>query len=225
MTATCSAMLIASSWSCVTKTAVTPAWRRMSETSWRRRSRRLASRFENGSSSSTSDGRRRERARQRDALLLAAGQLVDEPLAGVGEPDELERLAHAALVGLAPEPVADVRARRPCAETARSPGRPSRSGAPRPARSGRRPTRCARRRRSRRHPAARGPAIIRSVVVLPQPDGPSSAHVPPARTSRSTPSTARTGPNAFSRPRMRSPTQGGRAPFPLSLTRRSRPSR
>ena len=36
--------------------------------------------------------------------------------------------------------------------------------------------------------------ISRPVVVLPQPDSPTSASVSPARTSKSTPSTARTAP-------------------------------
>src|SRR5688572_4802163 len=43
------------------------------------------------------------------------------------------------------------------------------------------------------------PPIIRRVVVLPHPDGPSSEKNSPARTSRDTPSTARTSPKRFSR--------------------------
>ena len=41
------------------------------------------------------------------------------------------------------------------------------------------------------------PPIIRSVVVLPQPDGPRSEKNSPARISRDTRSTASTGPNAL----------------------------
>ena len=43
------------------------------------------------------------------------------------------------------------------------------------------------------------PPIIRNVVVLPQPEGPSSEKNSPAPTSRETPSTARTSRNRFSR--------------------------
>ena len=42
------------------------------------------------------------------------------------------------------------------------------------------------------------PAIIRSVVVFPQPDGPSSVINSPSRTSRSRLLTARNDPNRFS---------------------------
>ena len=47
------------------------------------------------------------------------------------------------------------------------------------------------------------PAIRRSTVVLPQPDGPSTVSISPGRTSRSTSSTATTSPNARRRPRIR----------------------
>ena len=46
------------------------------------------------------------------------------------------------------------------------------------------------------------PAMMRSAVDLPQPDGPSSDRNSPSRTSRSSPSSARTPlPNSFSTPR------------------------
>src|SRR5262249_48869494 len=45
------------------------------------------------------------------------------------------------------------------------------------------------------------PATMRSVVVLPQPDGPSRAISSPSRTSRSSLSTATTLPKRFVRPR------------------------
>ena len=44
---------------------------------------------------------------------------------------------------------------------------------------------------------ASNPAIIRSVVVLPQPEGPSSEKNPPAGISRSMLSTATTGPKCL----------------------------
>src|ERR1700680_2962543 len=44
------------------------------------------------------------------------------------------------------------------------------------------------------------PAIIRSVVVFPEPDGPSSGKNPPSAPRRSTPSTATTLPNTFRPP-------------------------
>src|SRR6476661_3348369 len=49
------------------------------------------------------------------------------------------------------------------------------------------------------------PATIRRVVVLPQPDGPSSAKKLPSGTSRSMPSTAAKDPYRLCNPRIRSP--------------------
>src|SRR6476620_8303948 len=49
------------------------------------------------------------------------------------------------------------------------------------------------------------PATILSVVVLPQPDGPSSAKKEPLGTSRSRSSTALKAPKSFVRPRSSSP--------------------
>src|SRR5262249_52010468 len=46
------------------------------------------------------------------------------------------------------------------------------------------------------------PAIICNVVVLPQPDGPSSAMNSPRSTARSRPATATCGPNALASPSM-----------------------
>ena len=51
---------------------------------------------------------------------------------------------------------------------------------------------------SGRRSAARSPAIIRSVVVLPEPDGPSIEKNSPSGTSRSMPATATTSPKRFS---------------------------
>src|SRR5919201_1771720 len=66
MTATRSAIANASSWSCVTKTAVAPAVRRIWRTSARTRARRSASRFEKGSSSRTIAGSGDRAAGERD---------------------------------------------------------------------------------------------------------------------------------------------------------------
>src|SRR4029079_8270284 len=49
------------------------------------------------------------------------------------------------------------------------------------------------------------PAIMRSKVVLPQPDGPSRVKNSPSATSRFTPSTARTVPNVRLTPAMTMP--------------------
>src|SRR5689334_1679210 len=55
------------------------------------------------------------------------------------------------------------------------------------------------RRRIRPAVGSSKPPIMRSVVVLPQPEGPSSEKNSPGRISSETPSTARTAPNRFSR--------------------------
>ena len=85
-----SASANASCWSCVTSSAVVPAALMMSRTSIDSRSRRSMSRFENGSSSSSSSGLRRERAGKRHPLLLAAGELVRIRVAAAGQADERE---------------------------------------------------------------------------------------------------------------------------------------
>src|SRR6185312_4492214 len=53
------------------------------------------------------------------------------------------------------------------------------------------------------------PAISRSVVVLPEPDGPSSVKNSPASISRSTPATATTSPYVLRTPRSRTSTAPG----------------
>ena len=60
------------------------------------------------------------------------------------------------------------------------------------------------------------PAIIRRVVVLPEPDGPSSVMNSPSRTSRLTPSTADTSPNFLTRSRMTS-ARASEDPFPAVI--------
>ena len=67
----------------------------MARISWRSDTRILASSAESGSSSSSMRGRGRERAGQRDALLLAAGHLEREALVVAGEADELQHLLDA----------------------------------------------------------------------------------------------------------------------------------
>ena len=58
-------------------------------------SRSLASRFDSGSSISTQRRLDHDRARDRDALLLAAGQLARQLVLVAGELHELERLVDA----------------------------------------------------------------------------------------------------------------------------------
>src|SRR6266581_3718728 len=60
------------------------------------------------------------------------------------------------------------------------------------------------------------PAIIRSRVVLPHPDGPSSTKNSPARMDRSTPSTAWKSPNRLLRLRSSTPTTIRALPSPPS---------
>ena len=155
--------------------------------SCRRRSQRrsslrtLASSAPKGSSSSSTLRLDGKRAGERDALPLAAGELVR---IAVRQPVELHQLAAApctfsrivrlarAAAGAASPAGRRRRSRTPsCAGTARSAGTRSRPAA-RARRAPRRPrhgTGCA--------PASgtSSPAMIRSSVVLPQPDGPSSA--------------------------------------------------
>ncbi len=146
----------ASSWSCVTKTAVVPVASRMSRTCPRTSARSCASRFENGSSSSSSVGSGRQRPGERDALLLPAGELVRHT---VGEAVEVRRdraSRRRASSSVAVEAESRRWPRRRGAGTAPIPGRPC----PRDAAPG--AARCRRRRRASRAPrpcrclAARG---------------------------------------------------------------------
>ena len=95
MTAIVSAIVMASSWSCVTCTNVMPTscWMRLSSICSCLRRRRSSA--PSGSSSSSARGPVDERAGERDALLLAAGELRRLALAEAAELDELERLADA----------------------------------------------------------------------------------------------------------------------------------
>src|SRR3954447_1688498 len=60
------------------------------------------------------------------------------------------------------------------------------------------------------------PPIRRSVVVLPEPDGPSIVKNSPRRISRSSPSTARTSPYLFVSPSSSTAAAAGLAPGALS---------
>ncbi len=120
-------------------------------------------------------GLEHERARDGHALLLAAGELGRQAVGKPVEADGRERRARALLrgrlrrrgrrrarSGRSPAPT--------CAGTARSSGTPStRRGRRRPC-----ATRRVRRSGSSRSSANSRPAIMRRIVVLPQPEGPSS---------------------------------------------------
>ena len=97
MTAIVSAIVIASSWSCVTWTNVIPTscWMRLSSSCMLLAELQVerAERLVEQEHSRLVD----ERAPERDALLLPARELPRLALREPGEPDELEHLAHAAL--------------------------------------------------------------------------------------------------------------------------------
>ena len=120
-----------------------------------------------------------QRAGQRHALLLAAGQLARIALgerrrAAWWRGSSSSLLAIVVAVELAQlQAVGDVFAPPSCAATARSSGRSSTCCAARAAACGSARTRRGRRRGSRPPIGSMKPAISRSVVVLPQPDGPS----------------------------------------------------
>ena len=85
----------------VTKTMVVPVCCQMRRTSVFIRSRVISSSAPNGSSMSSSGGLEGERARDRDALLHAARQLVRVVAHEVAELDELEHLLARALARIA----------------------------------------------------------------------------------------------------------------------------
>ncbi len=148
-------------------------------------SRSLRSSAPSGSSSSRTLGRFTSARAQRDALLLTARQLRGlraRELAHLrtissASPTRLADLGLAHL--LLTQAVRDVLRRRSCAGRARSPGTPCSRRACTGARPGPSwPWRCG----SRLRPDASNPASMRSVVVLPHPDGPSSDRNSPGRT-------------------------------------------
>ena len=184
ITATRSARLSASSWSCVTKMAVMPTSRISSRTSARTRGRIDGSRFENGSSSRISARLRGERARERDALLLAARELVRHAVleARRGRRARAARGTRSPAVGaLRAGRRRRSRATFRCGKSAKS-WKTIDDAAP-----------LGRHERARRRSAVRPsssispasgaskPAIRRSSVVLPQPLGPSRASSSPSR--------------------------------------------
>ena len=178
MSTTRSATSKASSWSWVTKTLVTwsSSWSRRSQrrSSWRTR----ASSAPKGSSRSSTLGLGGQRPGQRHPLPLAAGELVRvaprrAPRAGPGASSSFTRAADLRAAAACGRGARRRRSRPPsCGGRGRSAGRP----APRSARAAHRPWHGPRR-RWRTSPAsgASRPARMRRRVVLPQPEGPSSA--------------------------------------------------
>src|SRR5664279_3319199 len=94
MTTSSSPRASASSWSCVTYTVVRASARRRLKSSALRSSLSFASSAESGSSRSRMRGRNAG-ARERHALLLAAGEPVDGAALEAPHPDRLENLAGA----------------------------------------------------------------------------------------------------------------------------------
>ena len=92
MTTIRSAIESASSWLCVTWMNISPSWRWRFLSSTRIRSCRSRSRSPSGSSSSSAFGLRDEHPRERDALLLPAGELAGLAVGERVEADHLERL-------------------------------------------------------------------------------------------------------------------------------------
>jgi hypothetical protein len=152
-------------------------------------------------------GRRwRQRPGQGDPLLLAAGELVGEALGQARETDQLEQLLDPAAASPASRQaeadvggdveVGEERSLLATKPTLRRSGatcvppsqttRPPRWIVPASARS--------------------KPATRRSSVVLPQPEGPSTAVRLPAGTSRSRPASTGAAPNALASPRTESAT-------------------
>ena len=171
-----------------------PVARSASATARRVSSRRAASREENGSSSSTSDGSgARARASATRCCWPPESWCGERSARSASRPDQGEQLAHpAAVAALAPRQAeADVGRPPTGAGTARPPAARSRCRGGGPATL--RPAPATTRSPRVTVPASGSskPAISRSSVVLPQPDGPSSAVRLPPGTCRSTP--VRTG--------------------------------
>ena len=166
-------MLSASSWSCVTMTVVRPSFCCSSRISTRTSSRSLASRLDRGSSSSSTSGRKASARASATRCCWPPESWRGKRSPRAFEPHEAQRLgdfgAHLLLRHLAHlEPEGDVLGHGHDAGTAHSSGTPGRYCA-------------SRRQRGHVAPAERDapdvgsmkPAIMRKVVVLPQPEGPS----------------------------------------------------
>ncbi len=169
-----SASVIASTWSCVTKIIVVLSCWCSCASSIRVRARRAASRLESGSSNRNSEGLLHDRAGDRRALPLAAGKLAR---AGDRASAVISRRCAAASIRCAISSgrhAGVAAARRPdwrgssCADRAHNAGTPSRHCARREAGD-----RCAGLRPGFRPPSScSSPAIMRSRVDFPQPEGP-----------------------------------------------------
>ena len=145
----------------------------------------------------------RQRAGDRDALALPAGELVREPRGVAGaQPDLLERARHARvrrgalreLVRL--DPLANGPARRACEgrATCADPGtRPASGGGACAAVRARSASTSVPSNVTRPDVGSIRRRIARPVVVFPHPDSPTSASVSPRAMSKLTSSTARTG--------------------------------
>ena len=145
-----------------------------------------------------------DRARERDALLLAARELARRSLQQVADADlgggAGDRARRSRRARRRPSSAGSRCSARPsCADRARSSGTPSRRRARRALASSRRRRPCSTR------PAFTDsrPARMRSVVVLPDPDGPSRTKNSPGSIARSMPCSTVVGPCCLTTPSMR----------------------
>ena len=163
----------ASSWSCVTKTVVMPSFFWIDADFLAQRHAHLGVERRQRLVEQQQLRLRRQRAGERHALLLAAGELVGIAVAELRQLDDAEHLLDARVdLGLRHagdlQAEADVLRHRQVRETAHRPGTPCRccagwaSAASRPCR----------RRGCAPDVGSSKPATMRSTVVLPQPDGP-----------------------------------------------------
>ena len=148
----------------------------------------------------------RERAGERDALALAAGEVLRQPPLEPGEPDQLDQLRDARLLsaGHAPQPAAaqpepDVRRDRQVREE-RALLRDVADAAPLGRRVLARAVDDAAAERDRAASGRSRPAIRRSSVVLPLPEAPRIAVSEPVSATSETPLRTTRPPNDFSRP-------------------------
>ena len=96
ITTTRSASANASPWSCVTASTVVPNWPNSARSSTHQTFAQSAVELAERLVQHQQTGRGRQRAGQRDALLLTAGQRGDRPLPGVRQPHQLQQLTHPA---------------------------------------------------------------------------------------------------------------------------------